>query len=397
MLLLEVIKTMLSRTGIQSSYFISLIIGCLQFLFVIVFILFFLFRKLIPKRVDGKKRLAIVSVLIVFTCIGAEFLATFLANNPRLIPKQFFWAYRYFYDYNDSSLSQYEKKLTVYDSGLFYRLKPNSNSFFSNREFNNKFSINTAGLRDDESSLKNPSVICLGDSYTMGWGVEQEESFPQQIEKFSGLNILNAGISSYGTARELELLKQLNTSALKFIIIQYCSNDEVENNASKENQYHLKISSKESFDSVQTDYNLSRRYFPGKNFLLIGQLFLKHQLNKIRPFFKLRLEREIPFDNSETKAITFLDILCNAGIAKGNVKIIVTVIDSYARSKNDFLNKVGEISRKEPYKTKLANCLSVVSFDNIIGQDDYYLLDQHIRASGHKKIAIKLWEEMQKN
>ncbi|MGO8056386.1 hypothetical protein, partial [Rhizobium leguminosarum] len=78
----------------------------------------------------------------------------------------------------------------------------------------------------------------------------------QQIEKISGLRVLNAGISSYGTAREIELLKQLDTSALKFIMIQYCSNDDAENNASKANQYHLKISSRDSFESVLRDFNL---------------------------------------------------------------------------------------------------------------------------------------------
>jgi len=47
----------------------------------------------------------------------------------------------------------------------------------------------------------------------------------------TGLRTLNAGISSYATAREIALLDRLDTSRLKCHVIQYAHND-LEENAS---------------------------------------------------------------------------------------------------------------------------------------------------------------------
>ena len=381
----------------EVSYFVALIIGCLQFFLLVGFILLIITDRLIPKRTGARKRwiIALAVVLVFFS--GAELLTTFWANHPKLIPKPLVWSYTYYYDYFDSRLLQYEKSHTVYDKGLFYRLNPNSNSVFANREFSNQISINSVGLRDDEESLEKPSVICLGDSYTMGWGVENNESYPQQLESISGLRVLNAGIPSYGTARELELLKQLDTSAAKYIIIQYCSNDDGENEASKENQYQLRISSQNTFDSLLSGYNWGRTYFPGKNFLSIGPLFVKHELNRIRPLFKLPFEREMPLGDTEKRAITFLDVLSNSGVNFGNAKIIVTVLDSYDRSKNDILTKLKELSNQEPYKSRFADRLQIVQLNNVLERTDFFEVDVHIRPSGYKKIAGKLWSTLQKN
>jgi len=397
LLLLEVFKKLLSKSGMEVSYFVALIIGCLQFFLLIGFVLLVITDRLIPKKIGAKKRWVIALVVVLVFFSGAEGLTTFWANNPRLIPKPFVWSYTYYYDYFDSRLLQYEKSHTVYDSGLFYRLNPNSKSIFANREFSNQISVNSVGLRDDEESVKKPAVICLGDSYTMGWGVENSESYPQQLEAISGLRVLNAGIPSYGTARELELLKQLDTSSAKYIIIQYCSNDDGENEASKENQYQLRISSQNTFDSLLSGYSWGRTYFPGKNFLSIGPLFVKHELNKIRPLFKLPFEREMPLGDRDKRAIAFLEVLSNSRVDFGSAKIIVTILDSYDRSKNDFLNRLEELSKSEPYKSRFADRLLVVQLKDVLDRSDFFEIDVHIRASGYKKIANKLWGILQKH
>ncbi len=397
LLLLEILKKLLSKTGIEVSYFITLVIGCIQFFLLIGFFLLVITDRITPKKISARKRWIIALVVMLMFFSGAEWLATFWSNHPKLIPKPFVWSYTYYYDYFDSRLLQYEKNHTVYDPGLFYRLNPNSNSIFTNREFSNQISVNSKGLRDDELSLKNPSIICLGDSYTMGWGVENKESYPQQLEAISGLRVLNAGIPSYGTARELELLKQLDTSAAKYIVIQYCSNDDGENEASKENRYQLQISSQNSFDSLLKGYNWGRVYFPGKHFLSIGPLFVKHELNKLRPLFRLPFEREMPLGDTGERAHAFLDVLSNSKVNFGNAKIIVTVLDSYDRSKNDILTKLEELSKQEPYKSRFADRLLIVRLNDVLDRTDFFEVDVHVRASGYKKIADKLWGLLQKN
>src|SRR5258706_285807 len=51
----------------------------------------------------------------------------------------------------------------------------------------------------------------------------------QLIEKKSGRRVVNMGISSYGTVRELRLLDRVDVSKATHLIIQYCGNDIYEN------------------------------------------------------------------------------------------------------------------------------------------------------------------------
>src|SRR5436309_11914338 len=96
---------------------------------------------------------------------------------------------------SERHLIQFSPDCAQYDPRLGYRLRP-GRCRFANREFATTYMINSRGLRDDETSLHEPTVIVLGDSYAMGWGVEQDETYPQVIERNLGVKVLNAAISS---------------------------------------------------------------------------------------------------------------------------------------------------------------------------------------------------------
>ncbi len=397
LLLLELSKMFMSKTGFRGFYFFSMIAVSLQFFLVVSFIILLLLKKIIGNKLGEKKRNIVAALILLSFFASAELLFGFWLNNPAHIPKILQWSYWFYYDYYDCRLIQFQKGESVYDSSLFYRMNPNSVFEYENREFKDSFSVNRAGLRDNNTSLNAPAIICLGDSYTMGWGVKQEETFGKQLKKVSGMRVLNAGISSYGTMREMELLSHLDISSVRFVIIQYCSNDIIENEAGRNNNYRLKISSSESFDSLQIEHAWVRKYFPGKFFFTIGQLFVKHQLNKIYPFFKLRLDRQNPVINEEEHALYFLDVLCNTGMNIGNAKIIVTMLDSYPHIKNNFLREVETLVQREPYKSRLENKLMIAEIMPVLDKSDFYLLDLHIKASGHKKIADVLWGKIKEN
>lgn len=90
---------------------------------------------------------------------------------------------------NIRSTIQFEANVSKYDPELFYTLKPGKGRYES-FEFDIPLYINSKGLRDDEKSLMKPKIIFLGDSFTMGWGVGQEESFSSVFEKKTRLNTL---------------------------------------------------------------------------------------------------------------------------------------------------------------------------------------------------------------
>jgi hypothetical protein len=95
-----------------------------------------------------------------------------------------------------------------YDPDVTYTLRPGV-CRFRNAEFDTELRINSAGLGDDEASLRDASVVVLDDSHAMGWGVEQDEAFPQVLERITGLKTLNAAVPSFGTVRAIRLLRRL--------------------------------------------------------------------------------------------------------------------------------------------------------------------------------------------
>jgi lysophospholipase L1-like esterase len=161
----------------------------------------------------------------------------------------------------DRNTIQVMPECAQYDETLTYTLRPGGCTF-ANREFSTKYAINSLGLRDDEQSLDAPRVVMLGDSVTMGWGVEQDEAFPSVFERQTGWRTLNAGISSYGTVRELRLLARLDRRRLEHIVIQYSGNDFRENEQLVSGAF--KILTREGYEqTVQQQADLIR-YYPGK-------------------------------------------------------------------------------------------------------------------------------------
>lgn len=79
------------------------------------------------------------------------------------------------------------------------------------------YRTNADGFRDSARSAKRPGVprvLVLGDSFTFGWGVLDDEPYPQRAEKRlrdQGLDVevINVGIPGYNTEQEAFLLDEL--------------------------------------------------------------------------------------------------------------------------------------------------------------------------------------------
>ncbi|MEA2939402.1 MAG: hypothetical protein QOC56_2906 [Alphaproteobacteria bacterium] len=51
----------------------------------------------------------------------------------------------------------------------------------------------------DETAVRTGAILAVGDSYTEGWEVDDDESWPAYLEKFTGVPVVNAGVGGYGT------------------------------------------------------------------------------------------------------------------------------------------------------------------------------------------------------
>jgi lysophospholipase L1-like esterase len=79
-------------------------------------------------------------------------------------------------------------------------------------------SLNSEGFRDAEFPKEKPSsvfrIVCLGDSWTFGWNVAQNQAYPQTLKallgrQFSETNfeVFNLGVGGYASLNGLNLLK----------------------------------------------------------------------------------------------------------------------------------------------------------------------------------------------
>jgi hypothetical protein len=92
---------------------------------------------------------------------------------------------------------------------------PGATGFVVCPEYEMDLIINSKGLRDREFAYAKPArtirMLCLGDSFTCGYGVQAKQTFPKVLEALlnqqggtsATWQVLNAGIGSTGTAHQL--------------------------------------------------------------------------------------------------------------------------------------------------------------------------------------------------
>ncbi|MCG8557940.1 MAG: hypothetical protein MJD61_22040 [Proteobacteria bacterium] len=198
-----------------------------------------------------------ICVLIVELLIGALLKRPALASKSSLAPSVIDVYLRM------RNVIQTMRSCARFDAELFYTLRPGS-CRFDNVEFDTEVSINSQGLRDDEQSLVAPEIVVVGDSHAMGWGVEQEATFSEILQRQSRRKVLNAGISSYGTYREMRILRRLDLSGLQALVIQYCENDYWENLHLYRRDGELERREEARYNAAIDSFERARRYWPIK-------------------------------------------------------------------------------------------------------------------------------------
>jgi len=335
-------------------------------------------KTVILPLTESRKTLFINAVTFLSLVLLVEFLLFLGLVFPSSIPSFLLSPYRLYYQSSDRNIIQVTP-CAQYDSGLFYMLKPGT-CFFENREFNVENRINMAGLRDDDASLQNPSVVVLGDSYAMGWGVNQDEAFPQLLEETIEKPVLNAGISSFGTARAVKLFNRLNLSDVRAIIFQYHANDFEENETFIKHDYKLPIRSKETYDSLCKNINEREDYYP-----------LKHLYGLTKAVSRKLLNKPPKVISDVTSAQAFFEVINHLKINRDSVQILVFKVDDYDRINDSFALTIDSLSNTPTYS---GWNIKTIKLEGVLLQDDYFVLDDHINAQGHLKIAQKLAQSL---
>jgi len=218
----------------------------------------------------------------------------------------------------------------------------------------------------------------------MGWGVEQDSSFAQVLEKLSGKTVLNTAVSSYGTAREMRTLTFANLDDVKTVIIQYCGNDLEENKRFYSDQNQLLISDERRFKKAIEHAKSINGYYPMKHFsILASSLFLGKGYDSYRPiesFSEKSTEEKIELSEAQL----FLNVMMNSQELKQVPQIVVLELGHMSRS--TFIEELRYTIADTIYK-ELREKLVLMDFSEVINKNDYYLFDEHIKAKTHSRIA----------
>ena len=98
---------------------------------------------------------------------------------------------------------QNNSECVEFDKDLIYVPKF-KNCSFKNIEFDTNISFDRLGRvsnHPNEEKNKKKSIAVIGDSFAMGWGVNDNETFASILENKINKNVYNLAVSSYGTKR----------------------------------------------------------------------------------------------------------------------------------------------------------------------------------------------------
>ena len=266
------------------------------------------------KKIIGYLILVIINYLVI-SLVVFTFSYTSLVNNKTydliwikyIQKKLYFSGMRKLWNINPDC-SRYDKDL------LYAPLEGECK--FSNPEFNTTLNFDKyrrLNLKDDNVDKKEKIIITLGDSFTMGWGVENNETFAYNLQKLISQKTLNLGVASYGTVREIKRLK-LNKfyDQADTVIIQYHVNDIYENKSLDINKTY----SKEEYDK----YFTSRENKSNKVIYL-----LKYYKKSLRLFFSHL--NDLIFNKKEehnlNEHLNYLEPIINNHLKNQDKRIIV--------------------------------------------------------------------------
>lgn len=130
-----------------------------------------------------------------------------------------------------------------FDPELGWGNTPGETGTYIRREFSYPVSNNALGMRDDEIEAKEPGekrIAVLGDSFTWGVGAAADERFTEVIEKLDPtFNVLNFGVSGYGTVQEAVQLEQVLAQNPDAVVVAFClGNDPLDNLLPFRYSYH---------------------------------------------------------------------------------------------------------------------------------------------------------------
>lgn len=309
----------------------------------------------------------------------------FLVRHPnvlRKVSRKLQNSISYLYANGERKIMQFLDGCGRYSSDLGYTLNPGV-FCLTEREFSNAYHINTLGVRDTEEALNRPEIIVVGDSFALGWGVHQEETFAALIGQKSKRKTLNTAIPSYGTVREMLMLRKIDRSKAKCLIIQYCGDDYDENLRYYLNGNRPQIMREETFQRLIRQHSRPNKYFFGKYLVLK----IKKKIKEFKPLSSAPKGAVLPSDVD-----LFLHVLKQNEDVLDSLPIIVLELSGNDQT-DAFINS---LKRKIEYgdHPEFIRQMIILEVNHHLKSEHLYVLDGHLNYAGHIVVADLIYETL---
>lgn len=250
----------------------------------------------------------------MISLVSAEYIFRFVEN----------------YEYN-KAFNNWDHELykLLPGSPLEFSLFPNAKRINTVEETGAKWSyaINSSGFRGPEfgdKGLGSQKIAYIGDSFTFGWGVNQDELYPiyleEELEKEPynlKINTYNFGVPGYNTFHQLHQLTSITKEyELDLVILGFVLND-------AEPQMNVIRKPAETYENVNswllshTKHKINRKIFSKRQVLVPGHVHME-------PLNKAFEQKNVKWKKSKESFFSIVN-LCN----QENIPLLVVIFPGY--------------------------------------------------------------------
>ena len=313
---------------------------------------------------------------------------------------------------------------------------PGADVRYARSEFDHRVRINSFGLRDDEHGLTKPAgvtrILILGDSFAEGKQVRLEETFPKQLESMlrgqsanRGWEVVNGGVSGYGTAEEIKFFELYGRAFEPQIVILafFVGNDLEDNRNSPFFRWHdgrLEERPVRAPSPIELLVDRIKEY--GASHFHLWQ-FLRDRYHTIYARRSPRggelpsVGEEVPWPDTESRqeedwklTEALLDRL-HASVRKANARLLIaaipdrTQVDDEERAKaNHAALRPGDRDADQRRLAAFVRSRSI-PFVDLLGplreahrqERTYFRIDGHFNARGHAVAAHEIFNALLSN
>ncbi len=124
-------------------------------------------------------------------------------------------------------------KFYKFDPVLGWANAPGMRGIYERDEFRFPVRINGQGMRDEEVERQpgaKQRIAVLGDSFTWGIGVADEERFTEQLERACGVEVLNFGVAGYSPVQYWLMIGDVLSFRPDLVLIAFCLGNDFADN-----------------------------------------------------------------------------------------------------------------------------------------------------------------------